>query len=124
MIDPPQPSLDEPGTWAFTAERAFRGRHLNRFCLSLRDPADRAAFLADEDSYGLAHGLDPHERDLVRERDWTGLLRAGAHLQGLLKLAATVGGNLWDIGAHNVGTTPEELVACCPRTVSFLPDGG
>lgn len=123
MIDEPRPTLAEPGTWAFTAERAYRGRRLNRFCLSLRDPAHRASFLADEDAYGRAHGLDQHERALVRERDWTGLLRAGGHLQGLLKLAATVGGNLWDIGAHNVGTTRDELFAGCPRTVSYLPDG-
>jgi hypothetical protein len=44
----PSLDLDEPGTIEFTAERALAGRALNRFALSLRSPALRAEFLADE----------------------------------------------------------------------------
>jgi protocatechuate 4,5-dioxygenase alpha chain len=122
-VRPPELDLREPGTIEFTAERAYQGRALNRFALSLRSADNRASFLADEEGYMLGHGLGPAERSLVATRDWTGLLLAGGHLQAILKLAATTGGNLWDIGAHNVRCLREELVAACPRMVDGLPAG-
>jgi Catalytic LigB subunit of aromatic ring-opening dioxygenase len=49
------------------------------------------------------------------ERDWTGLLRAGGHLHAMLKLAATVGEDLWSIGACNAGCDRDVLIAATPR---------
>lgn len=117
----PSFDLDEPGTIEFTAERALAGRALNRFALSLRSPANRAEFLADEPGYLRRFGLPDDQVELVSERDWTGLLRAGGHLQAMLKLAATVGEDLWSIGAHNAGCGRDELIAATPRKVSGLP---
>ena len=114
--------LDEPGTIEFTAERALRGQALNRFALSLRSPGNRADFLAGELAYLERYGLTAEQTRLVLARDWTGLLRAGGHLQAMLKFAATVGEDLWSIGAHNAGCTREELIAATPRRVSGLPD--
>jgi protocatechuate 4,5-dioxygenase alpha chain len=68
------------------------------------------------------YGLTAEQTGLVLGRDWTGLLRAGGHLQAMLKLAATVGEDLWSIGAHNAGCTREELIAATPRRVSGVPD--
>jgi protocatechuate 4,5-dioxygenase alpha chain len=116
-------ALDEPGTIEFTAQRALRGQGLNRFAQSLRSPEHRRSFLADETAYLAEWGLTAEETDLVARRDWTGLLLAGGHLQAILKLAATVGEDLWSIGAHNVGCTREELIAACPRTVRAVPAG-
>jgi protocatechuate 4,5-dioxygenase alpha chain len=116
--------LDEPGTIEFTAERALRGRALNRFALSLRSPGNRADFLAGEVAYLERYGLSAEQTGLVLARDWTGLLRAGGHLQAMLKLAAAVGQDLWSIGAHNAGCSREELIAATPRRVSGLPDTG
>ncbi len=113
--------LDEPGTIEFTAERALRGQALNRFALSLRSPARRAEFLSQELALMLGAGLSAAEIRLVQERDWTGMLLAGGHLQAILKLAATVGQDLWDIGAHNAGCERAALIDACPRTVSALP---
>ncbi len=59
----------------------------------------------------------------MQARDWTGLLEAGGHLQAVLKLAATLGLNIYHVGAHNVGTDAEALYAACPRRVSALPGG-
>ncbi|MFD0744746.1 hypothetical protein ACFQ1L_25205 [Phytohabitans flavus] len=87
----------------------------------MRKPDNRAAFLADEAAYMRAADLSDDEIDLVRQRDWTGLMRAGGHLQSVLKLAATVGQDLWHVGAHNAGCTKDELVAACPRRVTGLP---
>ena len=121
ILPAPRAELGEPGTIEFTAARALAGRALNRFALSLRDPANRAAFLADEPRYLSQYGLSDADTSLVRERDWTGLLRAGCHLQALLKLAATVGADLWSVGAHNVGCSRDELIAASPRAVAGLP---
>ncbi len=48
------------------------------------------------------------------------MLRSGGHLQAILKLAATVGQNLYHIGAHNCGLDVDALQAACPRRVSGL----
>ncbi len=123
-LAPPSLDLDEPGTIEFTAERALAGRALNRFALSLRSPARRAEFLADEAGYLRRFELSEEHSRLVTERDWTGLLRAGGHLQAMLKLAAAVGDDLWSIGAHNAGCDRDALIAAVPRRVSGIPAGG
>jgi protocatechuate 4,5-dioxygenase alpha chain len=115
--------LDWPGTLVYSSELALRGHKLNRFALSLRSPTCRQAFLADEKGYMQSYGLSSQEQAMVVDRDWTGLLRAGGHLQAILKIAATVGQHLWDIGAHNAGTDAETMRAACPRRVSRLPPG-
>jgi protocatechuate 4,5-dioxygenase alpha chain len=117
----PSLDLDEPGTIEFTAERALAGRALNRFALSLRTPASRAEFLADEAGYLGRFGLTDEEARLVGERDWTGLLLAGCHLHALLKLAAATGEDLWSIGAHNAGCDRDAMIAAVPRRVSGVP---
>jgi protocatechuate 4,5-dioxygenase alpha chain len=122
-LPPPEPSLDEPGTFEFTAERALQGRALNRFALSLRAAEARAAFQADELGAMAPYGLTDEEISLIQARDWTGLLRAGGHLQAISKIAGAYGQNLWDIGAANVGCTREELIAACPREIDLLPTG-
>jgi protocatechuate 4,5-dioxygenase alpha chain len=40
----------------------------------------------------------------------------------VLKLAATVGQDLWSIGAHNVDCGRDALIAACPRRVTGLPE--
>jgi protocatechuate 4,5-dioxygenase, alpha chain len=115
--------LDWPGTLVYSSELALRGHTLNRFALSLRSSACRHAFLADETRYMQSCGLSSQEQAMVIDRDWTGLLRAGGHLQAILKVAATVGQHLWDVGAHNAGTDVESMRTACPRRVSGLPPG-
>jgi len=121
VLQPPPLELGEPGTFVFSVADAHRGRALNRFAASLRDPSRRAAFCADERRTMRDAGLDDDTVELVCARDWTGLMRAGGHLQVLLLIAHAVGLTLWDLGAHNVGCDPSELIAACPRRVHGLP---
>ena len=122
---PPLPDpafdLEPPGTYVYSGPDSTRGARLNAFALSLRSPANRTAFLADEDAYVARHGLSEVECALVRTRDWTALLEAGGHLLAVLKLAATLGLNLYHVGAHNAGTDYETMVAACPRRIAALP---
>ncbi len=121
LPEPPL-ELEEPGTILFTARRALQGKALNRFALSLRSDANRDAFLADPRGYASGYGLREDELGMLQRRDWTGLLLAGAHVLALLKVAATVGEDLWDIGANSVGTGRDALMAACPRVVQAIPD--
>ena len=122
---PPLPDpafdLEPPGTYVYTGPDSTRGARLNAFALSLKSAANRAAFLADEEAYVARHGLSEVERAMVRSRDWTALIEAGAHLLAVLKLAATLGLNLYHVGAHNAGTDYETMVDACPRRVAALP---
>ncbi len=131
-MSPPRPSLlpdpgfdlEAPGTYLYTGPDSTRGRRLNDFALSLRVAANRDAFLADENGYLARFGLSEAEAALVRRRDWTGLMQAGCHLQCALKLAATLGLNLYHVGAHHIGVDPETLEAACPRRVGRTPGEG
>ena len=112
------------GAYVFTGERSARSYALNKMANSLSTPANRTVFQADEAAYMRGFGLSDDEVKLVSERDWTGLLRAGGHLQAMLKLAATVGQDLWSIGAHNAGCGRDALIAAVPRLVSGVPAPG
>lgn len=120
---PPPITFDlmEPGTFVYTGMDATRGEALNTFVLSLRDAGARHEFLEDEAGYMAYFGLGAEQIGQVLARDWTGLLRSGGHLQAILKLAATVGQSLWDIGAHNAGIETGTLIAICPRRVTAMP---
>jgi protocatechuate 4,5-dioxygenase alpha chain len=119
---PPTRSLDPPDSFIYTGPMSTRGRSLNRFALSLKLPENRSAFLSDQDTYMAKFDLSDAEKNLVRARDWTGLLKAGGHLQAILKIAATVGQNLWHIGAHNADIAVDDMIAACPRRVGGLPE--
>ena len=101
----------------------FLHKLIEAHALSLRQPDNRARFLAGEAAYMAGFGLSDAEIALVTARDWTGLLQAGGHLQAILKIAATVGKNLWTIAAHNTGMTEAEIIAACPRHTFGLPKG-
>ncbi len=113
--------LDPPGTYLYTGPISTVGYRLNRLTLSLKSPANRRTFLADEDAYVQRFGLTEPEQALVRDRDWTGMIRSGGHLQAVLKLAATLGLNIYHVGAHNTGTDAETLYQACPRRAPGLP---
>lgn len=112
--------LDPPGTYLFDGPCSTRGYRLNRFALSLKRPENRERFLAGEQAYAAAFGLSDAELAMVAQRDWTGLIRQGGHVQAIIKLAATVGQTLFHIGAHNCGAEVEAFIDACPRHVSGL----
>lgn len=79
------------GTYPFDLERSVRGYRLNRFLHDLIEPARRQRFLADEAATLREADLEERERELIRRRDWRGLIHAGAIFFVLEKLGAVVG---------------------------------
>jgi gallate dioxygenase len=79
------------GTYPYTLMRSVKALRINRFLHRMTEPAHRAAFLADEEAaYGVAC-LSTEERDLLRRRDWRGLIHYGVIFFVLEKLGAVLG---------------------------------
>jgi len=79
------------GTYPFDFTRSVKAYRLNDFLHRMIEPAHRKAFLASPDALFDAFGLSDEERDLVRRRDWRGMIRYGVIFFVLEKLGAVVG---------------------------------
>jgi gallate dioxygenase len=97
------------GTYPFTLETSVRAYRLNKFLHGMTRPAHRAAFLADEEAAFDAAALTDKERDMVRRRDWRGLIQYGVIFFMLEKLGAVVGVSNLHIYAAMRGQSLEEF---------------
>lgn len=99
------------GAIVFNGERSRQGYRLNRLAMSLTSPENRARFQADEAAYAGEFGLTAQEADLIRRRDWKGMLEHGGSIYLVIKIAGSLGHSLPEVGAHTAGMTLEELNA-------------
>ena len=83
--------LDLPWSKPFTLDVSVEHYDLNRFLQQMVEPEHRDAFLGDEEAALAASCLEPGDLDLIRQRDWAGLIERGAIFFGLEKLAAALG---------------------------------
>lgn len=88
-LDPATLAL--PWSQPFTLGVSVEHYDLNRFLQQMVEPAHREAFLANEDAALASSKLSEGDQDLIRRRDWTGLIERGAIFFGLEKLAAVLG---------------------------------
>jgi protocatechuate 4,5-dioxygenase, alpha chain len=100
-----------PGTVIFDGAQAMRGYALNRMCFSFNQEANRQAFLADEDAYCTRYGLNPAQREAVRQRNVLKMIACGGNAYYLAKLAGIFGLDMQDIGAQQTGLTREQFQA-------------
>jgi len=98
-----------PGTYPFTLERSVKAYRLNRFLHGLVEPAWRERFRADEAALMREAGLDETERELVRTRDWRGMIHHGVIFFMLEKLGAVIGVSNLHIYAAMRGESLEEF---------------
>jgi len=99
------------GTYPYTLERSAKGYRLNRFLHDLIIPQHREAFRLNADALMTAHELTAEEADLVRRRDWRGLIHYGVTFFVLEKLAAVVGVSNLHVYAAMRGQSLEEFQA-------------
>ena len=97
------------GTYLFNHARAVRGYRLNNFLHEMVRPEHRAAFLQDEEAAFARAGLSAEEADLVRRRDWQGMMRHGVIFFMLEKLGAVLGVSNLHIYAAMRGQSLEEF---------------
>jgi gallate dioxygenase len=98
-----------PGTYPFTLERSVASYRINDYLHRMVEPAHRQAFLADPEASFEAAGLTGEERELIRQRDWRGLIHYGAIFFGLEKLGAVVGVSNLHIYAAMRGESLEDF---------------
>ena len=99
------------GTTVFDGAQARKGYALNRMCFSFNDAANRAEFLRDEDAYCAKYGLNPQQREAIRNRNVLELIAAGGNVYYLAKFAGIFGLDVQDIGAQQTGMTKDEFKA-------------
>ena len=80
-------------------------------CNALSQASRREAFRQDEEAFMSEYGLTDEEKQLVRKRDFPGLLAAGGNIYFLLKLGAVTGNGLYRMGAQMRGETYEQFLA-------------
>lgn len=112
-----------PGTYPFTHAASLKTYRINKFLRDLVIPAHRQRFLSDPEGAFEAAGLSEQERDLLRRRDWRGLIHYGAIFFGLEKLGAVVGVSNLHIYAAMRGQTLEEFLKTRNTSVKYSVAG-
>ena len=108
-------SLDElddiPGTKVFNAMRSRQAYHLHKFCMSLMQAENRAAFKADERAYLDRFRMSEEQKQAVLTRDFTRLIDLGGNIYFLVKLSNTDGWSTQKAVGSMTGMTPDEYAA-------------
>lgn len=100
-----------PDTSIFDLRASRRGLRLNKMCGSLCSPANREAFKQDEEAYMSRFRLTEDEKDLIRKRDFAGMIHAGMNIYFMLKVGSVTGNSLYKMGAQMRGESYEEFLA-------------
>jgi protocatechuate 4,5-dioxygenase, alpha chain len=80
-------------------------------CAALCSPAEREAFKRDEEKFMDRFFLTQPEKDLVRARDFRGLIEAGMNIYAMLKVGSVTGNSLYRMGAQMRGESYEQFLA-------------
>ncbi len=95
----------------FDLAMSWRGYRINKMCNALSQPHERDACKADEEAFMTRFSLTEDEKNLVRARDFGGLLAAGGNIYFLLKLGVVTGNGLYRMGANMRGESYEQFLA-------------
>jgi gallate dioxygenase len=98
------------GTYPFDLARSVKGYRVNKYLHAMVEPAHRKQFLSDPEASFEAAGLTEQERDLIRRRDWQGMIHYGVIFFMLEKLAAVLGLSNLDVYAAMRGETLEAFL--------------
>jgi hypothetical protein len=99
-----------PGTYLFDLRICHKRLSFNRFFWNMIRLEAREAFWADEESAMAAAGLTEAEKQLVRNRDWLGIVQAGVNFFVLEKWARVVKKTNLEVYAIMRGETFEDFM--------------
>ena len=80
-------------------------------CAALCSPAERHAFKRDEEAFMARFALTEDEKNLIRQRDFKGLIEAGMNIYALLKIGSATGNSLNRMGAQVRGESYEAFLS-------------
>jgi protocatechuate 4,5-dioxygenase alpha chain len=113
---------DIPGTRVFTAMRSREAYHLHKFCMSLMEAENRAAFKAGESAYLNRFRMTDEQKEAVLDRDFNKLIDLGGNIYFLVKLSNTDGWSTQRAVSSMTGMTADEYAAMM-RAGGRSPDG-
>jgi protocatechuate 4,5-dioxygenase, alpha chain len=100
-----------PDTSIFDLRASRRGYRLNTMCGSLCSSANREAFKRDEEGYLSRFHLSEDEKNLIRKRDFAGMIHAGMNIYWMLKIGSVTGNSLYKMGAQMRGESYEAFLS-------------
>ena len=100
-----------PDTSIFDLRASRRGYRLNKMCGSLCSPANREAFKRDEEGYMSRFHLSEDEKNLIRKRDFAGMIHAGMNIYWMLKIGSVTGNSLYKMGAQMRGESYAQFLS-------------
>jgi protocatechuate 4,5-dioxygenase alpha chain len=100
---------DIRGTYVFDGKHAHGAYPLNKLLFSFNSATNREEFERDPAAYCDRYGVAGGFKDLVLKQDFLGMLRAGANIYYLAKMAVPRGTSVQDAGAQFQGITTREF---------------
>ena len=102
-----KPYADIPGTTVFDADQARRGYHLNMFCMSLMQAANRQDFKAGERAYVDQWPMSEEQKLAVLARNYNGMIALGGNIYYLAKIFSCDGKSFQFAAASMTGMSQE-----------------
>src|ERR1017187_3452398 len=103
-----KPYLDVPGTTIFDADQSRLGYHLNQFCMSLMQAANRERFKANERTYLNEWPMSEEQKQAVLARDLNRCIELGGNIYFLAKIGATDGKSFQQMAGSMTGMSEDE----------------
>jgi protocatechuate 4,5-dioxygenase, alpha chain len=103
-----KPYKDIPGTTVFDADMARQGFHLNQFCMSLMQAANRERFKADQRAMLDEWPMTEEQKAAVIARDYNRMIALGGNIYFLAKIFSTDGLSFQHAAATMTGMSQEE----------------
>jgi protocatechuate 4,5-dioxygenase, alpha chain len=100
---------DIPGTYVFDGKHAHGAYALNKLLFSFNSESSRSEFERDPAAYCDKYGVAGRYKELVLKKDFPGMLRAGANIYYMAKMAIPRGTSVQDAGAQFQGITTQEF---------------
>ena len=100
-----------PGTYVFDGKTSHDAYPLNKLLFSFNHASNRREFAADPAAYADKYGLSAEQKTALLEDDFLGMLRLGANIYYLAKLAVPRGFSVQDAGAAFQGISTEQFQA-------------
>ena len=100
---------DIPGTYVFVGKHAHGAYALNKLLFSFNTEENRTEFDADPAAYCDKFGVTGKYKEAVLNKDFLGMLRMGANIYFMAKMAIPRGTSVQDAGAQFQGITTKEF---------------
>jgi protocatechuate 4,5-dioxygenase alpha chain len=100
-----------PGTYVFDGKTSHSSYNLNKMFFSFNHEENRKAFAEDPAAYASKYGLTEEQKSALLAGDFLSLLKMGANIYYLAKLAIPSGTSVQDASAGFHGISTEEFKA-------------